>query len=78
MERKKNLIYFPFADTATVDDVEGFLQEIALIRSVGKHRNIVGIIGHCTVVYSEMMLLTEYCSEGNLLNYLRYVKCLIQ
>lgn len=43
------------------------------MKSVGHHENIVGIIGHYTntKVPTKMMLLTEYCSKGNLLDYLR-------
>lgn len=47
------------------------------MKSVGHHENIVGIVGHSTKLYNKMMLLTEYCNEGNLLDYLRYVKCII-
>lgn len=60
-------------DNATVDDVECFLREITLMKAVGKHENIVSIVGHVTKDYDEMMLFTEYCSEGNLLNFLRFV-----
>lgn len=43
------------------------------MKSVGIHPNIVGIVGHCIKNLDEMMLLTEYCSNGNLLNFLRLV-----
>lgn len=59
--------------TAGTANVEEFFREIALMKSV-QHVNIVGIIGHCTTNYDDMMLLTEYCSEGNLLDYLRYYR----
>lgn len=41
------------------------------MKAVGIHPNIVGIVGHCTKTPSEIMLLTEFCSKGNLLDYLR-------
>lgn len=41
------------------------------MKSVRQHENIVAIIGHFTQISDKFMLLTEYCSEGNLLNYLR-------
>lgn len=63
------------SENAGIEDIKGFLSEITLMKSVGQHENIVGIVGHSTKLYNKMMLLTEYCSEGNLLDYLRYVIC---
>lgn len=53
--------------------VKELLREIQLMKSVCQHENIVGIVGHYTTDtdFAQLMLLTEYCSEGNLLNYLR-------
>ncbi|KAI8127299.1 Tyrosine-protein kinase receptor torso [Lucilia cuprina] len=58
-------------DHPSADDIYAFRREIEVMKSVEKHPNIVGIIGHCTRFSSEMMLVTEYCSFGNLLNFLR-------
>lgn len=41
------------------------------MKSVGKHPNIVSIIGHCTSNIEELMLLTEFCDAGSLLQLLR-------
>lgn len=41
------------------------------MKSVGKHPNIVSIIGHCTSSIEELMLLTEFCDAGSLLDLLR-------
>lgn len=41
------------------------------MKSVGQHENIVSIIGHCTSNIEELMLLIEYCENGNLLELLR-------
>uniref|UniRef100_A0A1A9V6A6 Protein kinase domain-containing protein n=1 Tax=Glossina austeni TaxID=7395 RepID=A0A1A9V6A6_GLOAU len=46
----------------SVDDVRALLQEIGVMRSVGKHPNIVSIIGYNIRHYTQMMLVTEYCS----------------
>lgn len=54
-------------------DVRNFYREIEVMKSVPKHPNIVGIVGHCTKNVFGLMLLTEYCSEGNLLNFLRNI-----
>lgn len=60
-----------FSDSANIDDIKQFHQEISVMKSVGKHPNIVSIIGHCTSNIEELMLLTEFCDDGNLLDYLR-------
>lgn len=59
-----------YLDQAGMDDKDGFLREIGLMKSVCQHKNIVGIVGHSTMDFDNMMLLTEYCSKGNLLDYL--------
>lgn len=58
-------------ENATTDDKKCFLTEITIMKSVGQHENILGIVGHSTKLDNNLMLLTEYCSEGNLLDYLR-------
>ncbi|XP_055542960.1 tyrosine-protein kinase receptor torso [Wyeomyia smithii] len=55
----------------SLGDIKEFRREIEVMKSVGKHPNVVSILGHYTKSVEDMMLLTEYCSEGNLLNYLR-------
>lgn len=64
-------IFFLYSDKASIEDKEAFLREISLMKSVQQHENIVGIVGHSTIDLDRMMLLTEFCSEGNLLDYLR-------
>lgn len=58
-------------DTHTIEDFKEFRHEIEVMKAVGRHDNIVGIIGHCTQNINEFMLLTEYCARGNLLNFIR-------
>ncbi|XP_037903984.1 tyrosine-protein kinase receptor torso [Hermetia illucens] len=58
-------------DNPSIEDIKEFRREIDVMKFVGDHPNIVGIIGHCTKNIKEMLLLTEYCSRGNLLDYLR-------
>lgn len=41
------------------------------MKSVGRHPNIVSIIGHCTSNIEELMLLTEFCDAGSLFDLLR-------
>ncbi|KAG4071503.1 hypothetical protein HA402_011657 [Bradysia odoriphaga] len=58
-------------DMVTFDVMRNFCQEVEVMRSVDKHPNIVGIVGHCMKDIEKMMILTEYCSRGNLLDFLR-------
>uniref|UniRef100_A0A1I8NXG9 receptor protein-tyrosine kinase n=1 Tax=Stomoxys calcitrans TaxID=35570 RepID=A0A1I8NXG9_STOCA len=58
-------------DHPSGDEIRAFRREIEVMKSVEKHPNIVGIIGHCTRSSNAMMLLTEYCRFGNLLDFLR-------
>lgn len=58
-------------DSANIDDIKQLHQEISVMKSVGRHPNIVSIIGHCTSNIEELMLLTEYCDSGSLLDLLR-------
>lgn len=62
-----------FEDMVTFDVMRNFCQEVEVMRSVDKHPNIVGIVGHCMKDIEKMMILTEYCSRGNLLDFLRFV-----
>jgi serine/threonine protein kinase len=41
------------------------------MKSVGRHPNVVSIVGHCTSNIEELMLLTEFCDAGSLLDLLR-------
>ncbi|XP_065079959.1 tyrosine-protein kinase receptor torso-like [Ochlerotatus camptorhynchus] len=54
-------------------DIKAFRREIEVMKSVGAHPNIVCVVGQYTKNVTKMMLLTEYCSDGNMLDYLRSV-----
>ena len=45
--------------------------EIDLMKRIGKHRNIVSMIG-CWTLSEPMQLILEYVPHGNLLNWLRH------
>ncbi|KAL7019949.1 hypothetical protein ACKWTF_011315 [Chironomus riparius] len=59
-------------NTSNLEDIKHFHQEIKVMKSVGHHENIVSIVGHCTSDIKYLMLLTEYCDAGNLLDLLRF------
>lgn len=69
--KKQTVAVKMLKQNAGIDDIKQFLSEMNLMKSVGYHDNIVGIVGHSTEAYNKMMLFTEFCSEGNLLNYLK-------
>jgi len=52
------------------DQRREFLEEIQLMKAVGSHKNIVNMLGCCTVE-EPMFLLVEYVPCGDLLHYLR-------
>ncbi|XP_063990673.1 tyrosine-protein kinase receptor torso isoform X2 [Diachasmimorpha longicaudata] len=65
-------------DCPSPEDVKNFQHEMMVMRSAGKHPNIVSLIGCCT---SEIkpLLVVEYCSKGDLQTYLRNIwKSLIE
>lgn len=64
----KNIATIPRIEQTEI--YQTFLVEIQLSKEV-KHENILKTIGHCTTDFRHLMLVTEYCSEGNLLNHLR-------
>ncbi|XP_075237846.1 fibroblast growth factor receptor 1-like [Lycorma delicatula] len=58
---------------ATPDELEEFQAEIAMMKKVGRHPNIVNIIGCCTISQPYCMLM-EYIPCGDLLQYLRQLR----
>lgn len=40
------------------------------MKSAGRHRNVISIIGHSSTNPEELMLVTEFCDAGNLLHLL--------
>jgi len=55
-------------------DLDEFLREILLMQKVGKHPNIVSMIGCCLDANRRCMLVVEYCQLGDLQTYLRKVR----
>lgn len=55
-------------------ELEQFLGEILLMQKVGKHPNIVSMIGCCLDVNKRCMLIVEYCPLGDLQTFLKKVR----
>lgn len=56
-----------------MEDRRNFLTEISLMKSIGKHLNIVSMLG-CVTSSGPLCLITEYCPHGDLRNYLRLIR----
>jgi len=61
-------------DRPSSRDLNEFLGEILLMQKVGKHPNIVSMIGCCLDANNRCMLVVEYCPLGDLQTYLRKVR----
>lgn len=61
-------------DRPSSRDLEEFRGEILLMQKVGKHPNIVSMIGCCLDANNRCMLVVEYCPLGDLQTYLRKVR----
>ncbi|EDO36551.1 predicted protein [Nematostella vectensis] len=60
-----------FTNNTSVTELRAdFLKEIQLMKEVGSHRNIVNMLGCCTLT-EPMFLIVEYLPYGDLLHYLR-------
>lgn len=58
------------SDSADPYSKQAFLQEIDTMKDMGWHDNLVNILG-CVTVDEPYCLVMEYCSDGNLLEFLR-------
>ena len=72
------MLYFSFnffflSANANLEDRRNFLSEITLMKSIGKHLNIVSMLG-CVTTGGPLCLITEYCPHGELRNYLRLIR----
>ena len=61
---------FTLTDGATLEDRRDFAAELDTMIRIGKHKNVVSLIGACEHD-NTMFLCTEFAPLGNLLQYLR-------
>ncbi|KAJ2948370.1 hypothetical protein O0L34_g7607 [Tuta absoluta] len=57
-------------DFPTTEELRSFRAEMELMKSVGVHPHIVSLVGCCSE--NRPLIVAEYCSRGDLLNFLRY------
>ncbi|XP_073688907.1 macrophage colony-stimulating factor 1 receptor, partial [Garra rufa] len=56
--------------SARFEEKEALMSELKILNYIGPHENIVNLLGACTQE-GPMLLITEYCCHGDLLNFLR-------
>ncbi|XP_045895469.1 macrophage colony-stimulating factor 1 receptor 2 [Micropterus dolomieu] len=56
--------------SAHSEEREALMSELKILSHLGYHDNIVNLLGACTRG-GPMLMITEYCSHGDLLNFLR-------
>ncbi|XP_035522659.1 macrophage colony-stimulating factor 1 receptor 2-like [Morone saxatilis] len=56
--------------SAHSEEREALMTELKILSHLGYHDNIVNLLGACTQG-GPMLMITEYCSHGDLLNFLR-------
>ncbi|XP_051533910.1 macrophage colony-stimulating factor 1 receptor isoform X3 [Myxocyprinus asiaticus] len=56
--------------SACFEEKEALMSELKILSYIGPHDNIVNLLGACTQE-GPMLMITEYCCHGDLLNFLR-------
>ncbi|NXP41994.1 CSF1R factor, partial [Leiothrix lutea] len=56
--------------SADTDEQEALMSELKILSHLGHHQNIVNLLGACTCG-GPILVITEYCRYGDLLNFLR-------
>ncbi|NXE86782.1 CSF1R factor, partial [Menura novaehollandiae] len=56
--------------SADTDEQEALMSELKIMSHLGHHENIVNLLGACTCG-GPILVITEYCRYGDLLNFLR-------
>uniref|UniRef100_A0A3Q1JB40 receptor protein-tyrosine kinase n=1 Tax=Anabas testudineus TaxID=64144 RepID=A0A3Q1JB40_ANATE len=62
--------------SAHSDEREALMSELKILSHLGHHKNIVNLLGACTYG-GPVFVITEYCSLGDLLNFLRQAETLM-
>ncbi|KAF6371727.1 fibroblast growth factor receptor 3 [Rhinolophus ferrumequinum] len=57
-------------DDATDKDLSDLVSEMEMMKMIGKHKNIINLLGACTQA-GPLYVLVEYAAKGNLREYLR-------
>ena len=58
-------------DNANEEDKKEFMDEVELMKKVGKHQNVLSFFG-CWTTTEPILLMVEYIAHGDLLHWLRH------
>ncbi|KAI8506624.1 Leucine-rich repeat-containing protein 15 [Branchiostoma belcheri] len=72
-DRTEDVVVKTLKENASEEDKLGFLEEIRAVVDLGVHKNLLGLLGCCTVVRDHLYLITEFMPYGDLKSFLR--KC---
>ncbi|XP_041696266.2 vascular endothelial growth factor receptor 2 [Coregonus clupeaformis] len=56
---------------ATSSEYRALMSELKILIHIGHHLNVVNLLGACTKPGSPLMVIVEYCKNGNLSSYLK-------
>ncbi|XP_015196874.2 vascular endothelial growth factor receptor 1 isoform X2 [Lepisosteus oculatus] len=56
---------------ATASEYKALMTELKILIHIGHHLNVVNLLGACTKYGGPLMVIVEYCKNGNLSNYLK-------
>lgn len=59
------------SDQHDANQYKDLASELKILIHVGEHPNIVNLLGACTTKGSKLCVILEFCSNGNLLTFLR-------
>lgn len=60
------------AEDHNVEEMDEFMREIAIMKSISRHPNVVALIGYCTVKQPYYMVM-EYVGCGDLVSVICYI-----
>ncbi|CAL1592983.1 unnamed protein product [Knipowitschia caucasica] len=56
---------------ATASEYRALMSELKILIHIGHHLNVVNLLGACTKAGGPLMVIVEYCKNGNLSSYLK-------
>lgn len=62
-----NYKFCPLIEDHNVEEMDEFVSEISIMKSISRHPNIVALIGYCTVD-QPMLMVMEYVGCGDLVS----------
>ena len=63
-------IFSQMIDDASENEYKDLASELKILIHLGEHKHIVNLLGACTTS-GKLFVILEFCSNGNLLSYLR-------